>query len=129
MPKKSRTDFSSGIENALPFSRANQNPVDDPPSRFSARSILKSSANNVVASILDNSASETFEQTPTNARLPVVVAAKVRRAGRELFKPLIGWLRTTRNGPHWIAAVAPARLENSRERTICTPPDEAANPP
>src|SRR5919201_2489132 len=125
IPTKSRTGFCSGIENALPFSRANQKPVDDPPSRFNARSILKSSANDVVARIFDNSASETSEQTPTNARPPFVVAAKVLRAGRESFKPTMDWLRSTRNGPHWTAAVTPARRENSRERTICTPRDEA----
>src|SRR6266481_56422 len=100
IPTKSRTDFCSEIENALPFSRANQNALDDPPSRFSARSIFKSSASDVVARIFANSASETPEQTPTNARLLLVVAAKVRRARWELFKPLMGWPRSTRNGPH-----------------------------
>src|SRR5256714_14214644 len=100
IPTKSRTDFCSEIENALPFSRANQNALDDPPSRFRARSIFKSSASDVVARIFANSASETPEQTPIDARLPPVVAAKVRRARWEPFKPLIGWPRSTRNGPH-----------------------------
>src|SRR5438034_11709366 len=97
---KSRTDFCSEIENALPFSRANQNALDDPPSRFSARSIFKSSARDVVARIFANPASETPEQTPINARLPPVVPATVRRARCYSFKPLIGWPRSTRNGPH-----------------------------
>src|SRR5262245_23663624 len=98
------------MENALPFCRANQKPVDDPPSRFRARSILKSSANDVVASIFDNPASDTFEQTPTSARLPVIVAAKVRRARRESFKPPIGWFPSTRKGPHWIAEIGRAHV-------------------
>src|SRR6202008_3873493 len=60
-PTKSRTVFCSPIENALPFSRANQNALDDPPSRLSARWIFKSSANRVVVRIAANSASETSE--------------------------------------------------------------------
>ena len=34
---KSRTTFSSEMENALPFARLNQNALDVPPSRFRAR--------------------------------------------------------------------------------------------
>src|ERR1700746_1584358 len=61
-PTKSRTGFCSRIENALPFSRANQNALDDPPSRFSARCIFKSSANRPVVRIAANSPSEPSEQ-------------------------------------------------------------------
>src|SRR5205823_10947239 len=113
IPTKSRTDFCSEIENALPFSRANQNALDDPPSRFSARSIFKSSARDVVARIFANPASETPEQTPINARLPPVVPAKVRRPGGDWLKPLIAWPRSTRNAPHGIAEVIPGPPENS----------------
>src|SRR5262249_37981942 len=100
IPRKSRTGFCSGIENAPPFSRANQNPLDDPPSRFSARSIFKSSGNDVVARTFDNFARETWEHTPSNARSPFVIAAKIRRARFASFKPLIDSPRSTRNGPH-----------------------------
>src|SRR6266581_6421333 len=79
-PTKSRTGFRPEIENALPFSRANQNALEEPPSRFSARSIFKSAAIGVVARIAAKSASETSEQTPSSARSFIAVAANVRRA-------------------------------------------------
>src|SRR6266536_532217 len=97
---KSRTVFCSGIENALPFSRANQNALEEPPSRFNARSIFKSSANCNVARTFANSESEIFEQTPSSARSFVPVAAKVRRARCESSKPRTCFSRSTRNGPH-----------------------------
>ena len=39
---KSRTAFRPEIENALPSSRANQNALEEPPSRFIARRIFES---------------------------------------------------------------------------------------
>src|SRR4029077_5832116 len=82
---KSRTGFCSGIENALPFSRANQNALEEPPSRFIARSIFKSEAIGTVARAVANSASETSEQKPSNPRSFRAVAAKVRRATADSF--------------------------------------------
>src|ERR1700752_130015 len=78
MATKSRTVFSSEIENALPSLRLNQNALDEPPSRLRARSILKSLANCVVK-IWDKSVSVTSEQNPSAARPSFAVAANVRR--------------------------------------------------
>src|SRR5207248_6971612 len=78
---KSRTVFCSGTENA-PLSRANQKPLDDPPSRLRARDILKSSATWADARMSASSASEVSEQNPSAARFDLAIAAKVRRAAR-----------------------------------------------
>src|SRR5215813_3360557 len=96
---KSRTGFWPGIKNTLPFSRANQKVLDEPPSRFIARRILESAATGAVARIFANSASETSEQTPRKARSFVVVPAKVRRASCESVKPRMVLFPSTRNGP------------------------------
>src|SRR6478672_225331 len=96
---KSRTGFCPEIENALPSSRANQNALEEPPSRFIARRVFESAAMGVVAKMFANSASETSEQTPRKARSVVVVPAKVRRASWELFRPRMGLFPSTRNGP------------------------------
>src|SRR6476620_12728767 len=80
IPTKSRTVFSSGIENALPSFFRNQNALDDPPSRLRARWILKSPSG--VAKIPARSAKVASEQNPNAARSPEPVAAKVRRAAR-----------------------------------------------
>src|SRR6187455_2138624 len=61
---KSRTGFRPEIENALPSSRANQNALEEPPSRFNARRIFESATMGLVATMFANSASETSEQTP-----------------------------------------------------------------
>src|SRR5207248_4762495 len=49
IPTKSRTGFCPAIENTRSFSRANQNALDEPPSRFIARRILDFSATGAVA--------------------------------------------------------------------------------
>src|ERR1043166_5278981 len=63
-PTKSRTGFRPGTENALPSSRANQNALEEPPSRFIARRIFESAAMGDVVRMFASSASETSEQTP-----------------------------------------------------------------
>src|SRR5438552_18862208 len=96
---KSRTGFRPEIENALPSSRANQNALEEPPSRFMARRIVESATMRVVARIFAKSASETSEQTPRKARSFVTIPAKVRRASCESFNPRIRLFPSTRNGP------------------------------
>src|SRR3954451_12630278 len=86
---KSRTGFRPEIENALPSSRANQNALEEPPSRFIARRIFESSTTGAVARMFAKSASETSEQNPRNARSFVAIPAKVRRAACESFNPRI----------------------------------------
>ena len=98
-PTKSRTGFRPEIENALPFSRANQNALEEPPSRFIARRIFESVAMGAVAMMFANCASETSEQTPRKARSFVAIPAKVRRASCASFKPRMRLLPSTRNGP------------------------------
>src|SRR5215472_910472 len=98
-PTKSSTGFCPGTENGLPFWRANQNAVEEPPSRFIARRIFESPAIGAEARMFANSASETSEQTPSKARSFVATPAKVRRATCELFNPRIRLLPSTRNGP------------------------------
>src|ERR1700760_4386390 len=83
---KSRTGFRPAIENAPPSARANQNALEEPPSRFIARRIFEFTTIGVVARISANSESETSEQKPSKARLSAVIPANVRRAGCELFK-------------------------------------------
>src|SRR5437667_9482469 len=97
---KSRTGFCSGIENTLPFSRTNQNALDEPPSRFIARGIFDSTIIAVVVRMFAKSASETSEQTPSSAPSLLTVAAKVRSADAESFKPRTGRDASTKNGPH-----------------------------
>src|SRR5438046_7693917 len=82
---KSRTGFRPEIENALPSSRANQNALEEPPSRFIARRIFESATIGVVATISANPESETSEQKPSKARLSVAIPANVRRASCESF--------------------------------------------
>src|SRR5262245_36135440 len=96
---KSRTGFCPGIENALPFSRANQNALDEPPSRFIARRILESAASDVVARMFANCESETSAHTPSNTRSLVAIPANVLRASCESFKPRMHLLPSRRNGP------------------------------
>src|SRR6476619_8277411 len=72
---KSRTGFRPEIENALPSSRANQNALEEPPSRFNARRIFESATIGAVARMFANSASETSEQNPRNARSFVAIPA------------------------------------------------------
>jgi hypothetical protein len=91
--------FRPEIENALPFSRANQNALEEPPSRFIARRIFESAAMGAVARMFANSASETSEQTPSKARSFVPIPAKVRRASCESFRPRMRLFPSTRNGP------------------------------
>src|SRR6266700_6926311 len=98
-PTKSRTGFRPEIENALPFSRANQNALEEPPSRFIARRIFECAATGAVARMFANSASETSEQTPSKARSFVAIPAKVRRASCESFRPRMRLLPSTRKGP------------------------------
>src|SRR5437899_12904149 len=80
--RKSRTVFCSGIENALPVSRLIQNALDEPPSRLSAREILKRSAIWTVARIFAKSASDSALQNPSAARSNAPTAAKVLRSNR-----------------------------------------------
>src|SRR5213075_1388121 len=96
---KSRTGFRPAIENALPSSRANQNALEEPPSRFIARRIFESATMGVVARIFANCPSETSEQTPRQARSFVGIPAKVRRASCESFRPRMHLFPSTRNGP------------------------------
>src|SRR6476646_3381268 len=98
-PTKSRTGFRPEIENALPSSRANQNALEEPPSRFIARRVFESATMSVVARMFANSASETSEQTPRKARSFVAIPAKVRRAICESFNPRMRLFPSTRNGP------------------------------
>src|ERR1700747_1775418 len=58
---KSRTGFSPEIDNALPSSRANQNALEEPPSRFIAPRIFESAATGTVARMFANCPSETSE--------------------------------------------------------------------
>src|SRR5258707_12974080 len=95
---KSRTGFRPEIENSLPFSRANQNALEEPPSRFIARRIFDSPAMGAVARMFANCASEMSEQKPRKARSFVANPAKVRRASCASFKPRIRLLLSTRNG-------------------------------
>src|SRR6266404_3011969 len=96
---KSRTGFRPEIENALPSSRANQNALEEPPSRFIARRIFESATIGIVATISANPESETSEQKPSKARLSVAIPANVRRASCESFKPRMRLFPSTRNGP------------------------------
>src|SRR6266513_3493540 len=98
-PTKSRTGFRPEIENALPFSRANQTALEEPPSRFIARRIFESATIGVVATIFANCPSETSAQTPRQARSFVAIPAKVRRASCESFRPRMHLFPSTRNGP------------------------------
>src|SRR6476620_11559879 len=98
-PTKSRTGFRPEIENSLPFSRANQNALEEPPSRFIARRIFESAAIGIVTRMFANSASETSEQKPRKARSFLAVPAKVRRAACASFKPRMRLFPSTRNGP------------------------------
>src|SRR5438876_735091 len=86
MATKSRTVFCSGIENTLPSPRLNQNALDEPPSRLSARWILKLGANCVVR-IFERSANEMSEQNPRATRSAFSAAANVRRACRVASRP------------------------------------------
>src|SRR5206468_3423663 len=95
---KSRTVFCSGIENAA-LSRANQNALDEPPSKLSARKILKRSTIWVVPRIFANSVSVISEQIPSATRSEPPIAAKVLRADRVSSRPRTGRPRSTRNGP------------------------------
>src|SRR5882724_1301694 len=52
---KSRTGFRPEIENALPSSRANQNALEEPPSRFIARRVFESATMAVVARMFADS--------------------------------------------------------------------------
>src|SRR5205807_104567 len=76
IPTKSRTLFSSGIENVLPFFLRDQNALDEPPSRLRARWILKSPMG--VAKILARSARVASEQNPKAARSPEPAARQSR---------------------------------------------------
>src|SRR5258708_1347582 len=96
---KSRTGFRSEIENALPPSRANQNALEAPPSRFIARRIFEAATMGLVAAMFANAGSETSEQTARKARSFVAIPAKVRRATCESFNPRMGLFPSTRNGP------------------------------
>src|SRR5436190_16201468 len=96
---KSRTGFRPEIENALPSSRANQNALEEPPSRFIARRIFESAAMGAVARMFANCPSETSEQTPRKARSFAANPAKVRRASCESFRPRMRLFPSTRNGP------------------------------
>src|SRR5215208_1061762 len=98
-PTKSRTGFRPEIENPLPFSRANQNALEEPPSRFIARRIFESAMMGAVPRMFANCASETSEQKPRMARSFVAIPAKVRRAICASFKPRTRFSPSTRNGP------------------------------
>src|SRR5687767_620266 len=74
---KFRTLFSSRIESG-PSTPLNQNALDDPPSRFSARCTLRSGTIPAVARISPASASVTLEQNPSAARSPPPVRTKLR---------------------------------------------------
>src|SRR5260370_9794012 len=84
-PTKSGTGCRPEIENALASSRANQNALEEPPSRFIARRVFESATMGVVARMFANSASETSEQTPRKERSFVAIPAKVRRASCKSF--------------------------------------------
>src|ERR1700693_1045868 len=99
---KSRTGFNSAIENGPPFVRLNQKALDEPPSRFNARWILKSGIA-TMARMFDKSASVTSEQKPKAALSPPT-AAKVRRADLVDSKPRTAFPRSTIIGPHSTAA-------------------------
>src|SRR5207248_10964640 len=126
IPTKSRTAFSSGIENALPSSLRNQNALDEPPSKLSARWILKSPSG--TARILARSAKVASEQNPKAARSPEPIAAKERRAARIPSKLRTDFARSTRNGPPSIAAFGFRRTENSATRKIWTALSQASTP-
>src|SRR6478736_9930145 len=96
---KSRTGFRPEIENSLPFSRANQNALEEPPSRFIARRIFESGMTGAVARMFANTASETSEQKPSKTRSFVAIPANVRRASCESFNPRMRLFSSTRNGP------------------------------
>src|ERR1700730_9157458 len=108
------------MEKALPSLRLNQKALEEPPSRFSARWILKSPK--LLARMPDRSASETSEQNPSAARSPLPTAAKGRLAARVADRVpssrAAGCPRSTRNGPHSTAAGGFERGENSLTRNI-----------
>src|SRR5260370_19027518 len=104
MATKSRTGFRPEIENALPSSRANQNALEEPPSRFIARRVFESAAMGAVARMFANCASETSEHTPRKARSFVAIPAKVLRASCASFNPRRRLLPATRNRPARTAA-------------------------
>src|SRR5438874_13576182 len=114
------------MENALASSLRNQNALDEPPSRLRARWILKSPSG--VAKILARSAKVASEQNPNAARSPEPVAAKVRRAARIASKPRTGFAKSTRNGPHSIAAFGFRCTENSGTRKMWMALSEASTP-
>jgi hypothetical protein len=80
IPTKSRTAFSSGIENGVPPLLRNQNALDDPPSRFNARQTSKSGS---ALRALANSASERSLETPSVAVPVRATATKVLWARRD----------------------------------------------
>src|SRR5258708_15748766 len=86
-PTKSRTGFRPEIENALPFSRANQNALEEPPSRFIARRVFESATIGVVTRMFANSASETSAQMLRKERSFATIPAKVFPPPFELFHP------------------------------------------
>src|SRR5205809_9210 len=113
---KSRTGFCSLIEKALPFARLNQNALEEPPSRLSARWILKSGTA-TTARMFDKSARVTSEQKPTAALSPPT-AANVRRAILVDSKPCTDFAASTIIGPHSTAASSFWLIENSDTREI-----------
>jgi len=126
---KSRTIFSSGIENASPSLRANQNALDDPPSRFRARQIWKSSRSATFESTSLNCARVRSLQTPNATLPPRARAANVLRAERVSSSPRILLPRSMRNGPHSTAASSFRFWENSPSRTISIPFEDAQSTP
>ena len=113
---KSRTVFCSGIENGFPSS-ANQNALEDPPSRFRARWIFKSFVTSGAVRIAANCPKETGVQNPSATRSPPALT-NVRRARRVDSNPGTAWPRSTRNGPHCNAAIHFVPRGNSLERKI-----------
>ena len=103
-------------------SPANQNALEEPPSRLSARWIFKSPATSGTTRIAASSAKETWEQNPSAIWFCAPTATKVRRAERELSRPGTARARSIRNGPAWTASVTFDLRENSATRCKRTSP-------
>jgi len=122
-PTKSRTRFSSANEMTLLSFFLNQNALDEPPSRFIARQILKLGNEPITSA---NWASVNSVDIPKAACPSRATAAKVLRAGRELSSPRTRSPRSIRKGPHSTAASNGLRCENSPSRTISIPRVDAS---
>src|SRR6266446_349024 len=105
------------IAPALP---ANQNALEDPPSRLSARTILMFPAIFLRHKIFPSCAREALEQTPSAACPFPSTAANVRRAGRVSSNPATGADRSTNSGPHWTALEILLLIEKRSALTTST---------